>query len=259
MADQADSRVQGSGGWPIFVVSLADAKERREKIYAQLQAIGLTAEITFAVDGRQGLSPEAEARIDRDGAAARARRRMSDAEFACALSHQTLYQRIIDQGLAGAIILEDDAILTSGFAEFIEGSGFLSADLVQLDHLDARIWPGRRKIFAPGITFFRLAENASLTTGYSISAKAARYILDRSQPLAGLADWPCDLMPLSPLVTMPRIVDHPDIAVSDSALERQREASRKSAAASAGSRALRFFRAKYWQRWWFKRRTRKIS
>ncbi|VDC33615.1 glycosyltransferase family 25 protein [Pseudogemmobacter humi] len=259
MADQADRRAREAGAWPIFVVSLADAYARRENIRAQLQEFGLTAEITDAVDGRQGLSAESEALIDREGAAARVGRRVSGAEFACALSHQKLYQTIIDRGLAGAIILEDDAILTKGFAEFVAGSGFLSADLVQLDHLDARIWPKERKIFAPGLTFFRLAENAGLTTGYSISAKAAGYILEHSRPLAGLADWPCDVMPLSPLVTLPRIVDHPDIVVSDSALERERDASRKSAASSASPRALRFFRTKYWRRWWLKRRTKKIS
>lgn len=244
--------------WPIFVVSLADALERRESVSAQLQALGLTANIIDAVDGRWGLSPEVERLIDRDRAEARVGRTVSGGEFACALSHQGLYQRILDERLPGAIILEDDAILTPHFAEFIRLKGYLAADLVQMDHLDARVWPQGRRGFSPGITFFPLAENASLSTGYSLSAKAAHYILARSRPLAGLADWPCNLMPLAPLVTLPHLVDHPNTEVSGSTLERERDAARKSVAPS-GSRALRFFRASYWRRWWFKRRTKKVS
>lgn len=244
--------------WPIFVVSLADADERRESLSAQLQALGLTAKIIDAVDGRRGLSPEIERLIDRESAEVRVGRKISWGEFACALSHQGLYQHIHDEGLPGAIILEDDAILTQDFAEFIGDAGYLVADLVQMDHLNARVWPRGPRVFSLGVTFFPLAANASLTTGYSISAKAANYILAHSRPLAGLADWPCDLMPLAPLVTLPRLVDHPDIDVSSSALERERDDARTSAVPT-GPRALRFFRADYWRRWWFKRRTKKVS
>lgn len=258
MADKGAIRPSKPEPWPIFVVSLSDAHERRESLNAQLQALGLTAKIIDAVDGRRGLSPEVEHLIDRESAEERTGRKISAGEFACALSHQGLYQRIFDESLPGAIILEDDAILTPDFAEFIRHEGYLAADLVQMDHLDARVWLQGRKAFSPGITFFPLAANASLTTGYSLSAKAAHYILARSRPLAGLADWPCDIMPLAPLVTLPHLVNHPYIEVSGSTLERERDAARKSVTPS-GSRVLRFFRASYWRRWWFKRRTKKVS
>lgn len=258
MASKSATRPSEPSPWPIFVISLADAHERRQSLRTQLEALELGAEIINAVDGRGGLSPELERMIDRESAEARVGRKISGGEFACALSHQRLYQRILDEGLPGAIILEDDAILTPEFAEYIAHAGYLAADLVQMDHLDARVWPRDQRIFSPGVTFLPLAANASLTTGYSLSTRAARYILTRSRPLAGLADWPCDLMPLAPLVTLPRLVKHPDIEVSDSVLEREREAARKSSA-PVSPRASRFFRAGYWRRWWFKRRTKKVS
>lgn len=244
--------------WPIFVVSLADADERRRTLLAQLQAFDVEAEFIDAVDGRRSLSPELQHLIDRERAEGRLGRKISDGEFACALSHQGLYQRILDESLPGAIILEDDALLTPGFGAFIAHKGYLAAELVQMDHLDARVWRQGHLAFLPEITFLPLASNASLSTGYSLSAKAACYILEHSRPLAGLADWPCDLMPLAPVVTLPRLVDHPNIGVSGSTLERARKDAKKSAT-PAGSRSLRFFKAGYWRRWWFKRRTKKIS
>lgn len=244
--------------WPIFVVSLADARLRRERITRQCAALGLSPVIVDATDGRNGLPPEAEIQVDRAAADARARRRVTDAELACALSHHGIYHLIVEQDLPGAIVLEDDAILTALFAEFMRGKGYLASDFVQMDHMDARVWYRHRKAWSDTITLLPLAANASLTTGYSLSQMAARFILDRSTPVAGLADWPCDMIPLGGVVTWPRIVDHPPVGIADSAIEAGRKAV-VDLMPTPKDRATRFFRASYWQRWWFKRRTRKIS
>ena len=111
--------------WPIFVVSLEIATQRRSEIAAQLQDAGLAFSFVDAIDGRTTLPAEWESRIDRDGAARHYGYPMSDSEFACALSHQLVYARILEEGLPGAVVLEDDAILTSEFAAFYR-SGLLS-------------------------------------------------------------------------------------------------------------------------------------
>lgn len=245
--------------WPIFVVSLKDAIERRSQILAQCTILGLQPELVDAIDGRDGLPPEVEHLVDRNTAETRVGRKLTDGEYACALSHRTVYQRICREGLPGAIILEDDAILTEYFADFLAGKGYLEADLVQMDHLDARVWHRKGRAWSERITVFPLAENASLTSGYSLSARAARYLLDHSSPLAGLADWPCDTMPLSPLATLPRVVEHPKTDSATSTLKTEREISRHAQSKATEPRWKRFFRQSYWARWWFKRRTKKIS
>ncbi len=243
--------------WPIFIVSLVDAAARRAAIHAQLARRGLTAEMVDAVDGRRGLPPVWHAEVDRPAAQNRIGRPISEVELACGLSHRTVYRMIIARGLPGAIVLEDDAVLTPLFDTFIAAQGYLAADLVQMDHLDARVRRGSSRLLAPGIAVHRLVSNASLTTGYSISRRGAQHVLACSTPLAGLADWPCDMVALGALVTVPRIVDHPP----DTAGSEIETARRRLVDANPGEpqRWKRFSRRAYWVRWWFKRRSRKIS
>jgi glycosyl transferase family 25 len=244
--------------WPLFVISLQDARRRREKVVAACAPHAITPIILDAIDGRQGLPAALEGNVDRGRARQHVGRTLSDAELACALSHQAIYRRIVDEELPGAIILEDDAILSPGFFEFIAGRGYLAADFVQMDHMDTRVWYGRRRRWSDDISLIPLAANASLATGYSLSARGARYMLHHTMPVGGLADWPCDMTGLGGLVTWPRLVDHPPFETSDSAIEKARRALVDGLEPPRG-RALRFLSAAYWRRWWFKRRTRKIS
>src|SRR5690625_2715287 len=128
------SRMHGKqeDAWPIFVISLHDAHERRRSIREQCAELGLEFEFFDAIDGRTGLAPEFEVEIDRGAAEIRHHRPLSDAEFACALSHRRIYQRILERGLPGAVVLEDDAILSRQFALFIGGKGYEQADLIQI-------------------------------------------------------------------------------------------------------------------------------
>src|SRR5690625_1860201 len=244
--------------WPIFVISLADAHERRRRISEQCADLELEIEILDAIDGRARLPAEFEVEIDRSAAEIRQRRRLSDAEFACALSHRSVYQRIVEDDLPGAVLLEDDAVLSPQFANFIRNGGYREADFIQMDYWPARVVWRQRRNWSAEIKLVPMAENTTCAVGYSVSAKGARYILSKSTPLAGLADWPCDMMPLDPLVTFPRIVTHLPPGSDDSFINSERDAlfENREPAASRGSR---FFRRDYWRRWWMKRRTRRIS
>ena len=57
--------------WPILVISLGIATERRAVIARQLASMNLTCQFIDAVDGRKGLGPEWDTAIDRQGAGAR--------------------------------------------------------------------------------------------------------------------------------------------------------------------------------------------
>ena len=165
--------------WPVFVISLEDAIERRISILSQCRRYGIEPVIINAVDGRQGLPHELESFIDRPMALRRVGRTISDAEFACALSHHFIYRRIIEENLPGAVVLEDDAILTETFGKFYEAEGYLASHFVQMDHQHASIHRWRKKV-ASAATLNSLAANAGLTTGYSISTAAARYLVENS-------------------------------------------------------------------------------
>ncbi|MDF1729778.1 MAG: glycosyltransferase family 25 protein, partial [Sulfitobacter sp.] len=93
---------------PIYILSLEGA-QRFAALAEALEARGLAYEVIWGIDGRTRLPQEHEHRVDRTGAEARMGRPMTDGEFACALSHRKIYERIAAGDAPSAIVLEDDA------------------------------------------------------------------------------------------------------------------------------------------------------
>jgi len=248
--------------WPIFVVSLHDARCRRREIAHQLQELDLSFEISDATDGRSGLTRAQEKLIDRPGTLAALGRRMTDAEYACAISHLRIWQRIVEQKLPGAIILEDDAILDRPFADFLNSKGYEAAPLVLLDHEKALAWKWTRPVRKrQGVQLLRIVGNADRTTGYTLSSRGAAFLVANSLPLQRPADWPCDITPLKPLAVLPRLVDRPEDR-SDSTIEKSRSlefATKPRIAKTRKNRILRRFRSSWWRKKFLKRFAYRIS
>ena len=210
-------------GWPIWIISLPDATARREAVAEQFDRLRLQYSFINAVDGRRGLAPEFERDVDRPGTVARHGYGMSDGEYACALSHQLAYKKLLDEGLPGAIILEDDVILTQRFGDFYADRNYEAAPLIQLFFFDAAVWRGRG-IFVPCTRLERLFASAWMAVGYSISRGAATRMRHHSLPLRSRADWPCDTANLiGHYVAIPRIVLHPPPERSQSTLGATRD------------------------------------
>ncbi|MFO1203293.1 MAG: glycosyltransferase family 25 protein [Tabrizicola sp.] len=248
--------------WPIFVVSLEIATQRRSEIAAQLQDAGLAFSFVDAIDGRTTLPAEWESRIDRDGAARHYGYPMSDSEFACALSHQLVYARILEEGLPGAVVLEDDAILTSEFAAFYRSGGYRAADFIQFFCFTARIYRGPGREILPTVRLARLAENAFMNVGYCLSARAARHLAAASHPLRARADWPADMTQVGARLTVPSIIRHPPPGQSHSYIQEGREQVFPPSFdfnAGHGSRWRRIFTATAWTRQLRRRLSRQID
>lgn len=244
--------------WPVRVISLTDSFERRKLIKSQLEGLSIPFTFVDAIDGRKGLAPEFEPMIDRPGTEEQFGRQMTDAEYACALSHMAIYRMIVDENLPGAVVLEDDAIIGPLFGAFLDAQGYEAGELIQLDHLQGGIWRfGRRLRPIANVELARASKNACLTTGYTISKLAAAHILRHGLPLRGPADWPCDIVVLRTMLALPCIVGHPDVESGGSSIEAERAllfwTRRKK------NRSFRFFKAGYWRNWWRKRMTKRVS
>lgn len=103
----------------VFVISLERAVKRRAHMQKLLAQLGLKAEFIPAVDGR-ALTSADRAFYDSRGARRHYRAEMSDAEIACYLSHYRCYQRIADEGLPMALILEDDIAVSPNFVSVVQ-------------------------------------------------------------------------------------------------------------------------------------------
>lgn len=103
---------------PVWVISLRRSTERRAHITQHLKEHNLPFEFFDAIDG-QTLTPDQWARYDARQAQDSIGRELVPGEIAVALSHLTLYQRMIDQNLDEVLILEDDVVLKPEVLEIL--------------------------------------------------------------------------------------------------------------------------------------------
>ena len=104
---------------PIFVISLARAKARREAVCGRLDAMGLRYEIVDAVDGANADPVLYRHRLRQDIARLKMGYELSTGMIGCFLSHSNLWERIAAEGMQHAVVLEDDAAPTSDFANVV--------------------------------------------------------------------------------------------------------------------------------------------
>ena len=178
---------------PVFVLSLPDCHDRRARVSAALDGLGLQFEFIDALDGRRGLPPEYESQIDRP-LARKLGRHLSDAEFACALSHINIYRRIVSRNIDYALVLEDDAAPQPDLVPYLAGKHYEGASLTQLvcNRPVAYVRrSGARSVFDNYKSYQRAPKiNLSGTTGYVISRRAAKHFVENALPVTCTADWP---------------------------------------------------------------------
>ena len=154
-----------------FVINLARSPARREHITAELHKAGLDYQIIEGVDGRV---------LDVDNPAMVAPSLLTSYLFpggvaGCALSHQLVYQAILENGLDYALVLEDDVVLPADL-------GRLVADVA--DHLTgAEVallnYDGARMMSVRGLATLRSDRVLVLPLDVRQPASAAAYLITR--------------------------------------------------------------------------------
>ena len=116
----------------VIVISMKRSTERRAKISAHLDALGIPFKIFEAIDGDE-LSQTERDRIAPPSAWYRShcRRDALPGEVGCALSHINLIRA--NAGLEFFCVLEDDAVLTADLIQFLDPSAL--RNLPQFDSL----------------------------------------------------------------------------------------------------------------------------
>lgn len=102
-----DGKAPALQGLRAFVINLVHDVERRAHMEKQLSTLGLDAEFVPAVDGRS-LDAEALVAYDRTRCLRVYGVEMMPNEIGCYVSHYRLYERMVREGIAVALIMEDD-------------------------------------------------------------------------------------------------------------------------------------------------------
>ncbi|BAS67693.1 glycosyltransferase family 25 protein [Bathymodiolus septemdierum thioautotrophic gill symbiont] len=93
---------------PVFIVNLKKDIEKHTHMQALCQRFNLQAEFVDAVDGRQLKESEINSVFSQENAIQNINRELTKGEIGCALSHKNIYQKMIDNNIENALILEDD-------------------------------------------------------------------------------------------------------------------------------------------------------
>ena len=141
----------------IFVINLAKRKDRLEHMMRQLSAF----ERVEAMDGAVVRNPP----VNRFLFWCSKGYGVKPGEIGCALSHRSVYDMMVRQGIDIACILEDDVCLCKDFESRIEALG---AEL--------------RTEVPTALTF------SETTAGYLINQSGARLILSANSPICSTAD-----------------------------------------------------------------------
>ena len=106
--------------YKVFVINLARSPQRLEAISAQLQKFGINFERIEAVDGNTYSAEQIEAVSPQALVNKSYYRDLGKGEVGCSLSHKRAWQKVIDDELDFAFILEDDITLEANFGDVIK-------------------------------------------------------------------------------------------------------------------------------------------
>ncbi|MBZ7987585.1 glycosyltransferase family 25 protein [Campylobacter canadensis] len=104
----------------VFVINLAQAEERRNYISNLCQKYELDYEIIQAVEGKAISKQEYLNIVDYDKMIQFHKRELGLGELGCSLSHKKCYEKILEENLKYAVILEDDAYFDENLLEFLQ-------------------------------------------------------------------------------------------------------------------------------------------
>jgi GR25 family glycosyltransferase involved in LPS biosynthesis len=167
-------------------------------------------------------------------------RTLSCGEIGCALSHRRVYQQIVDQRLAAAFVLEDDAVIDPQFRHFYDHSAEISTDIDLLSlHAGYGFVSVRAHYHVSGFSLHRARSNITGTVGYFIRPRAAKIFLATGPKITTVADWPSDHRKIRHYLVVPMPINH---SGTDSTLATGREPL-QGAAEWSGSRILAIFLA----------------
>ena len=173
----------------VFVVNLARCTERMERVKARLDTLGVPFERFEAID--EGALDEAEKHrsVSTLGWWCCSLRPITRGKIGCALSHLSVYRKMLADDIPYACVLEDDVILSDHFPDVLARVEAAVDEtkpqvLLLFDHTDGRMdLPMPTQPFA-----LRPIKDSLYAEGYVLTRPAAEQLIQANYPLRVLND-----------------------------------------------------------------------
>lgn len=158
---------------PIFYINLASRPDRREFMETQLRELGLEGTRVEAVTPAD-ISPEDIARYCNGANPSYLRK----TELACTLSHERVWQVLLETKADRALVFEDDVRISSRLPRFLADMGPSDAEIIRIetDGRPTRVFPIHQTT-DDGIGLRRFRSAPYGTAGYIIGRSAATKLL----------------------------------------------------------------------------------
>jgi len=215
--------------WPVYIVSLRKAAERRARCAVTMARLGLEFAFFDAVEGAALSEEEIAAVYDAGRNAREFKRPLSRGEIGCALSHFELWKRIAADESGGAVILEDDFEAVDDLPELLREvcSAPLENCMVKLFALKPCSGAEVRRLRG-GYRMLLPRRIPGQTLGYTVDRAAARRLAGGALPISRPVDmeikhwWNFDVPVLVVQPTALRV----DIQRTGSAIDAERKKTR---------------------------------
>lgn len=186
----------------IFVITLPRSTTRKKLMSFQLEKLNLSHALYDAVDG-SALSQEERDKIERQRDPRMYGKPFTQGEIGCMLSHMGIYQEIITRNLDYALILEDDVFITERVPHFLSDKvisqlpvdwDIILLAYVQRGNVESQPWKKAKMLISRRVSLpnnFVLGKPIQFcyhAAGYLVSAKGARNLLRKGNPLRMPAD-----------------------------------------------------------------------
>ncbi|MDX3774630.1 glycosyltransferase family 25 protein [Chromatiaceae bacterium AAb-1] len=166
---------------PIFIINLDSSPERYQSASKQLAELDLSAERFSGVYGKNLSAEQVDACYDRTLNKSKFRRPLSPGEIGCYLSHRALWQKMVDDNIPVAVILEDDIEISAGFVQALQQLSRLSNwDMIKIS--DDRNGQGEQRLkLDDTYTLVNFRKVPNCTTAYAITLQGAKKLLSRKK------------------------------------------------------------------------------
>ena len=199
---------------PVFVISLPEAKDRQQRVAARLGDLSIAFTFFDAVDGR-------EFNMETHPAYNGSKRRryfgkdLTGGEMGCLLSHRSIYEKMIEEGLETVLVFEDDVIIHDDFPVVLEAllSSSIDYDLVRFLGSPKVATLTQRPVaqLCGEYTLNRLCTTPGGAHAYLINQNGARKLLKHTEynwlPIDTLMGY-CWLTGLNAFIVQPGIAVH---------------------------------------------------
>lgn len=177
----------------IFVINLVQATARKKHVLRQLSKQQLNAEFIQAVDGNLLKQAQINQIYSKSKSLQSMKRPLTKGEIACAMSHLNIHQKMLDENIEQAVILEDDIILGDDFVATVEKIQAIAPKNWQLILLGYHPYSCNFTILKPSILpNTKLVVPLTLATGthgYLINKAGAGRLLSTLKTLSMPIDW----------------------------------------------------------------------